>query len=397
MSNSIISVDVLIVGSGPAGTSTALHLLQQDPGWASRVIIVDKAVHPREKLCGGGVTHLGTNALARLGLSFEPDHFVVREARLVYRDLHYSFWGNPVFRVTRRDEFDHWLVQQVEQQGVTVRQGEAVKDIVPGDDFVTVTTSEATFHAQVVVAADGSKSFVRRRLKWDDDSRVARLLEVLTPEDSQRQPEFRDKMAIFDFTSMTDGLQGYYWDFPSFVAGKSFMNRGVFDSRSRPERDKADLKQTLGDAMAERERDLQDYKLKGHPIRWFDPRGKFSIPRVILAGDAAGVDPLFGEGISFALAYGEVAADAIQAAFDQADFSFADYRQRLMASGDFQHLAWRTRLARLAYRKLPVWLVKLGWRLAPLVVRLTPWRDPEYDPHREPDPVRVSIEQQYAK
>ncbi|MFW6097498.1 MAG: FAD-dependent monooxygenase, partial [Chloroflexota bacterium] len=51
-----IEVDVLIVGSGPSGMSTALHLVQADAGWAERILVVDKAVHPREKLCGGGVT-----------------------------------------------------------------------------------------------------------------------------------------------------------------------------------------------------------------------------------------------------------------------------------------------------------------------------------------------------
>ncbi|MCA9976298.1 MAG: FAD/NAD(P)-binding protein, partial [Anaerolineales bacterium] len=61
-------VDVLIVGSGPSGTSTALHLLQQDPSWAGRIVLVDKAIHPREKLCGGGMTHLSQNILTRLGL-----------------------------------------------------------------------------------------------------------------------------------------------------------------------------------------------------------------------------------------------------------------------------------------------------------------------------------------
>jgi len=49
-------VDVLIVGSGPSGASTALHLARRDPAWAGRVVIVEQAVHPREKLCGGGVT-----------------------------------------------------------------------------------------------------------------------------------------------------------------------------------------------------------------------------------------------------------------------------------------------------------------------------------------------------
>ena len=45
----LIHSDILIVGSGPAGTSTALHLVKSDPSWAGRIVIVDKAVHPRDK------------------------------------------------------------------------------------------------------------------------------------------------------------------------------------------------------------------------------------------------------------------------------------------------------------------------------------------------------------
>ena len=97
-------VDILIVGSGPSGTSTALHLVKNNPEWASRIVVIDKAVHPREKLCGGGITHIGQNILARLGLPFEPKNFEVREVRLLYEDKSYSFFGNPVFRIIRRDE-----------------------------------------------------------------------------------------------------------------------------------------------------------------------------------------------------------------------------------------------------------------------------------------------------
>ncbi len=380
----IEEVDVLIVGSGPSGISTALHLLQIDKSWGDRLLVLDKAVHPREKLCGGGITHLGANVLADLGLTIGVNAFSVKEVKLLYQTESYSFFGNPVFQITRRAEFDHWLVQQAERRGIVVRQGEAVKSVDPQPDFVEVVTEKATIRAKVVVAADGSRSFIRSRLKWDDDSRVSRLIEVDTPEEPAITPEFKGQIAVFDFTPMEDDLQGYYWDFPSYVAGKAVMNRGVFDSRARPERPKADMKETIRVSLAKRNRDLADYKLKGHPIRWFDKTGKFARDRVILVGDAAGADPLFGEGISFALGYGLPASQAIAAAFDRQDFSFADYRERILNDGLLSQLSTRVWLARLAYIRRYPWFVRFCWRIAKILIRFTRWRDPEFVPVKPP-------------
>jgi flavin-dependent dehydrogenase len=346
---------------------------------------VDKAIHPREKLCGGGITHMGQNVLARLGLTIEVPSFVVREAKIVYHNYSFSFKGNPVFRIVRRDEFDHWLVRKVEEKDVTVRQGEAVLSVTTHDDYVEVTTSKSIIRAKVLVAADGSRSTIRSKLKWDDTSRVARLLEILTPENPQEHEEFRDSSAVFDFTPTDDGLQGYYWDFPSYVKGSPFMNRGVFDSRARPERPKVDLVGELRESLAERDRDLDDYKLKGHPIRWFDKSGKHAMPRVILAGDAAGADPLVGEGIAFALAYGDVAATAVADAFEKQDFTFSDYSQRIVDHNVLWQLPTRTRLARMAYRWGKYRIISaIGWRVVGFALRFTRWHDPENNPVETP-------------
>jgi flavin-dependent dehydrogenase len=376
----VIPVDVLIVGSGPSGMSTALHLVHQDPSWAKRIIVVEKAVHPREKLCGGGITHFGQNVLARIGLPIEVPNFEVREVRLIYRDKSYSFFGNPVFRIVRRDEFDHWLVKTGEKQGITVRQGEAVKEVLLHNEYVEVVTNREVFQAKVLVGADGSCSTVRTRLKWGDPFRMARLLEVLTPEDTQGYDFFKDGVAVFDFSRLTKGLQGYYWDFPSYVKGKPMMNRGVFDSRACPYLPKTDLKQAFQEALAERGRKLSDYPLKSHPIRWYDQSGKVSDRRVILVGDAAGADALMGEGISFALGSGEPASHAIRAAFSDNDFSFASYNKRLRQHPLFRQLRIRSRLARFAYRRRYPWLVRVGWYVARLVIAKTSWSNPDFVP-----------------
>ncbi len=162
------------------------------------------------------------------------------------------------------------------------------------------------------------------------------------------------------------------------------MNRGLFDSRARPERARADLKQTLRDSLAERERNLEDYQLKGHPIRWWDRNGVFSMDRVLLVGDAAGADPLMGEGISFALGYGAVAAETIADAFQRQEYSLASYRSRLMADPLFKQLDLRTWLARIAYQVKSPAVFRFAWRLAPWVVRFTRWRDPNFQPVERP-------------
>ncbi len=385
----IEGVDVLIVGSGPAGMSTALHLVQAQPAWANRIVVVDKAIHPREKLCGGGITRPGEQILARLGLALEPAHVPVREVRLIYQDVVFALRDDPVFQVVRRDEFDHWLVQCGQQRGVTVRQGEAVKEVIPQPDFVEVVTERATFHAQVVVTADGSRSEVRQKLKWGDQGGLARLLEVLTPEGAEKRVEFREGIAVFDFSGMAIGLQGYYWDFPSLIQGRPFMNRGVFDSRIRPERPHISLKELLHQALAQRSRNLTDYELKGHPIHWFDPRGRFAQPRILLAGDAAGVDPLLGEGIPFALAYGEVAATAIVDAFARQDFSFNTYRQRILTHPLLAQLSVRAWLARITYRLKNPRLIRWAWSKADLLIGCLAWYNPAYVSVTRPHLVRL--------
>jgi flavin-dependent dehydrogenase len=177
-------------------------------------------------------------------------------------------------------------------------------------------------------------------------TRVARTLEVLYPA-ALAAPQFVDRYALFDFSLARQGLQGYYWDFPSRVAGSPRLNQGVYDARTSLNRPRAHLPPLL--QQVERT-GLDEVRPSGHPIHWFSPRNQFALPRMVLVGDAAGADPLFGEGIAPALAYGQVAAQAVHQAFASGDLSFKNYRRLLTRSYLGRYLMTRWVAASVAYR-----------------------------------------------
>jgi menaquinone-9 beta-reductase len=373
-------VDLVIVGAGPCGASLALHLLQRDPAWAGRIVMLEKGTHPREKLCGGGISPVGEAVLRDLGLAIPEPHFRADRIELVFPHRGAArptvITGDPALRIVHRAAFDAWLIRQATDRGVRLLQDTPALDVTVHADHLQVTTPDRVLRARVLVAADGANSRLRRALGFADDpaagdhAPLARLLEVLTPEHTAHAREFRERAAVFDFAPATGALQGYYWDFPSVVDGQPRMNRGVFDSRVCPARPPAALKPLLAQQLAARGRTLDERALQGHPIRWYHPRARYARPRVLLAGDAAGADPLFGEGIPFALAFGRTAARAVTDAFARADFSFARYHAFIARDPVLRQLPARYHAARLLYGKRgPFMRAALG-HILPRLVRV---------------------------
>jgi flavin-dependent dehydrogenase len=358
---------VIIAGSGPAGCATAIVLAQQSPALARRTLLLEKQKHPRPKLCGGGLTTHADAFLQRLGLVPDVPAVPIREVRFRFRGAQIRLRAN-IFRVIHRAEFDAWLAAQVRAQGVELHEEEPLLNLRPVGESVEVVTNHGAYRAQVVVGADGSNSVVRQRLGLPGPSRVARLLEIFTPADPATAPEFREGFAVLNFTPVLQGIQGYYWDFPCRINGQGYINHGIFDCRV-DERLRGPLKEIFAAALQAQGLHLANYALQGHPERWFDRPTEVARPHVLLAGDAAGAEPLFGEGISHALAYGLVAAEEIAAAFATGDFSFRGYKARILRSELGRQLVRKRRLAKVLYRvRHPIpWLI--GYGLVNLVLR----------------------------
>jgi len=366
--------DVIIVGAGPAGTSTALHLHQIAPHLAERTLVLEKARHPRPKPCAGGLLPEVDTMLEELGLDLsEVPH---EDARWAY--FEYQGRGTPVrpadspvsFHVIRRDEFDAWLVQKTRERGIAILEETPVKRVTPQPDGVEVVTPRGNYRARVVVGADGAHSTVRRAIAGGRRAALARAVLLMAPPRPESSSHKEDE-AYFDFFCVSHGVPGYVWDFPSHLQDRPMRCWGIYDSAAVPGRPQRQIRNYLAEELARHGLRLEDYTLDGAAIHRFDVHNVFSAPRVLLTGDAAGVDGLFGEGIAPALGYGRIAAQTIADAFEHGDFSFQDYRRRILHSELGKVLKRRAALAKLIYRLRSPVLQRLLWRQLGSLVQWT--------------------------
>ncbi len=336
--------DLLIIGAGPAGLSTALHLIQEDPSWKEHMILLEKETHPRSKLCGGGITRIGLQTLRDLHfpLPLPIDQSRVDNIYLKYKSRIIHVRGKPLFVVFDRPAFDHYLVQQIKLRGIRIHEDEPALSISINQNHILVHSNKRDYRAKMVVIADGTSGAISNAIKdTPEPKRISRTLEIWAPA-SSTSPRFLQQSALFDFDYLSSNLQGYYWEFPSKVSGKLGHNRGVYDSRMARKKNRANLTGILGRALDTTNVDAIIAPLKGATIQWFSPRNTVSKTRAILVGDAAGVDVLFGEGISPSLLYGKIAAKEICHAFHNNNFNFSTYKQKLLTSrlGRYLLIRW---------------------------------------------------------
>jgi menaquinone-9 beta-reductase len=255
--------------------------------------------------------------------------------------------GADLCRVVRRRELDAHLAWTARARGVELREGERVLGLTRDGGGVRVETERCVYWTPVVVGADGSGSIVRRALAGGGGGPVARAVMCDVPVRATGWDGFAAHRYEFDFTACTAGLRGYRWTFPCLVAGEPHANVGVY---ALPPTDGRRMQAELAAELARVRGAAQTWK--AFPIQTY-ARAPLAARHVLLVGDAAGCDPLMGEGISFALEYGVLAADAVVEAHATGDWSFARYARAVHAGPIGRKLRRLALGARLFYGAHP--------------------------------------------
>jgi geranylgeranyl reductase family protein len=340
------SADVIVVGAGPAGSTTAYHLAQA----GLDVLLLEKTAFPREKVCGDGFTPRAVKQILAMGIDPDPHDGWIRNQglRIIGGGMRLELpWPDlasyPDYGLVRtREDFDEILARQAQKAGARLHERTAVTGPVLDELGRIVGVSARTsngdgskgddveFRAPLVVAADGNSTrlSLAMGLRKRDDRPMG--VAVRTYYTSPRT----DDDWLESWLELWDGdrlLPGYGW---IFGVGDGTVNAGLGILNSSTAFGKVDYKDLLRrwlDTTPEEWGFREENRTQ--PIRGAAlPMGFNRTPHytrgLVLVGDAGGmVNPFNGEGIAYAMESGAMAAETIVQALGRPT---ADARERAL-------------------------------------------------------------------
>ena len=341
-----LDTQVIIVGAGPAGAGTSLYLTKA----GIKHIVIDKAVFPRDKVCGDACSGKTAHVLRKLDPTWLTDEIFQREEE--YMPSHGIIFvapnGKPLnipFNPNRKPEdlapgfttprmvFDNYLFEKIPSSYSTVYQGASIKQIDKGNNKVAITFEQNgqryEVTAPIIVGADGDKGIVRKTFLTEHQSDKAYAVGLRA---YYKGVKGLNKDNFIELHFLPELLPGYFWIFP-MPNGIANVGVGILSDVVRKK--KINLRERMLDAIKNnpniRDRfegaELTD-KIQG----WGLPMAMEQLPvsgdNFLLTGDAASlIDPFSGEGIGNALYSGMLAAESIEAAIKAGDYSSTMFKE----------------------------------------------------------------------
>jgi geranylgeranyl reductase family protein len=319
---------VAIVGGGPAGSATAYFLARA----GLDVLVLDRAQFPRDKPCSEYLSPQASRILQAMDALDEIENSGAAQLTGMRvhapngATIHGEFVGDHGFRgfrdrglAVRRTILDKILLDRARAAGAQIREGVRVTDVIRDSDRVTGLVAQSsdvtpqTINADIVIAADGLRSVIGRRLGLIRSSRWPRRLALVT--------HYRNVRNSSDFGEMHVDREGYLG-----VAnvGNGLTNVAVVVPVSRAAEVAADRTEFLESWIAERPQIAELFvgADRVDPVRATGPCAsaarKAWTPGAALVGDAADFfDPFTGEGIYAALRGGEILAGYVAQSIEE--------------------------------------------------------------------------------
>jgi menaquinone-9 beta-reductase len=329
--NSMQVFDVAIVGGGPAGSSCAAFCAMA----GLQSLVIDREKFPREKVCGDCLNPSCWPVLGRLELADrvrDLPHsklcsvaFIAIDGREVILDLP----SGPNCEISvKRSLFDDLLLRRTRELGADVREQITVTGLSRNNDWEFETASGQTFHARILVGADGRNSTVAHLcnlLPRPARERVALQAHIPLPRD------FGNRIVL-QFLR-----EGYSGQAPVNETQLNLCLVGTPPTISKLRR------------WAERQFQLP----ADQAWRTITPLTRSPVPsaheNLFFIGDAARVvEPFTGEGIYYALRSGELAANAIAKILRGDDRETVLNEFRRAHAQMYRGRLWINRLARAA-------------------------------------------------
>ncbi len=322
--------DVIVLGGGPAGSVAAMYLNKL----GKSVLLIDKHVFPRDKVCGDAQGRKAAAIMKELGIYEEYENL---PGQKIYGITLSSPNGTQInLDVAARDKpapgyvhtrmvFDNFLFQNAKKLVET--RVFNVTDIIMEDDYVKGIVGinekgeKEEIRTNLVLAADGANSVVAIKLglnKNPDDHHIVALRAYY-----KNVSGMSDRIEIHLIKTL---LPGYFWIFP-LPDGSANVGLGMI--KKDMQKKKIDLRKAIIKEIKENplfsER-FRDAALEGPIVGWNLPvasyRRKCHGNGFVLLGDAASlIDPLSGEGVGNAMISSKIAAQVAAEALESRDFS----------------------------------------------------------------------------